>query len=209
MREGQEFSNKTHCANMSSASSLSQGRTALLTVGSTQFDNLVTSALNPLSLEALYTRGITRFIVQYGTGDIRYILRLVALQPEDGFPSPSTTSDGAAEVITIKTSQGVQVEMYAFMDDIEERMMDADLVLSHAGVLFFAISVIAKLIVLLAAGAGSILAALRGPALRPSTEAQQQKQLIIVPNDSLMDSHQSELAIEIAKNDWASVATPE
>lgn len=101
---------------------------ALLTVGSTHFDDLVKAALEPTALEALSQQGITRFIVQYGQGDIRQILRYVALEPEEGFP---VVSGGITA--TIKTSQGVIVEMYPFMDDIEERMTKADIVISHAG----------------------------------------------------------------------------
>lgn len=55
-------------------------------------------------------------------------------------------------------------------------------------------------------GAGSILAALRGPALLPSTHP---PRLIIVPNDSLMDNHQEELARAIADSRWAIVSRPE
>ncbi|KAK9898080.1 glycosyltransferase family 1 protein [Cystobasidium minutum MCA 4210] len=158
---------------------------ALLTVGSTHFDELVKAALEPTTLEAMFKRGITRFVVQYGQGDIRQILRNVALEPVEGFP---VVSGGVSA--TVKTSEGVEVQMYAFMDDIEDRMANASLVISHAG-------------------AGSILAALRGPALSSTAAKQQQKkQLVIVPNDSLMDSHQSELAEEMAKHGWAAIASP-
>lgn len=101
---------------------------ALLTVGSTQFDDLVKAALEPTAVEALSQQGVTRFVVQYGQGDIRQILRYVALEPEEGFP---VVSGGVTA--TIRTSQGVTVEMYPFMDDIEERMMKAEIVISHAG----------------------------------------------------------------------------
>ena len=56
-------------------------------------------------------------------------------------------------------------------------------------------------------GAGSILAALRGPALSPRT-SDTVTQLVIVPNDTLMDAHQTELAEEMVSKGWAIAATP-
>lgn len=106
----------------------SSAKTALLTVGSTQFDDLVKAALEPASLQALRNHGITRFIVQYGEGNIRQILRYVALDPEGGFP---TVSGGVS--CTINTGEDVHVEMYPFLDDIDQRMSSADIVISHAG----------------------------------------------------------------------------
>ena len=55
-------------------------------------------------------------------------------------------------------------------------------------------------------GAGSILTALRGDALATSAEDQRPLPLIIVPNATLMDDHQSELADELGKRQWAVVA---
>lgn len=107
---------------------MSEGRLALLTVGSTQYDELVKAALEPASLQALAQQGIKQFIVQYGQGNIRQILRYEALEPEGGFP---VTSGGVS--CTIQTGQGVTVEMHAFLDDIDERMGRADVVVSHAG----------------------------------------------------------------------------
>lgn len=103
-------------------------RSALLTVGSTHFDELVKAALEPAALGALRDRGITSFVVQYGAGNIRQILRYVALEPEEGFP---TASGGIA--CTIRTGEAVRVEMHPFLDDIDNRMGLSDLVISHAG----------------------------------------------------------------------------
>lgn len=111
-------------------SEVDQTKTALLTVGSTHFDDLVKAALEPVALEALRQRGVSRFIVQYGEGNIRQILRYVALEPEGGFP---TVSGGVS--CTIKTGEAVIVEMYPFLEDIDGRMGQADLVICHAGVL--------------------------------------------------------------------------
>jgi len=101
---------------------------ALLTVGSTHFDELVKAALDPAALAALRDQGITSLVVQYGAGNIRQILRYVALDPEEGFP---TVSGGVT--CTIKTGEAVNVEMHPFLDDIDERMGLSDLVISHAG----------------------------------------------------------------------------
>lgn len=81
-------------------------KTVLLTVGSTQFAPLVKAALQEQALTALADAGYTHFIVQYGKQDR---------------PSLHGRSD-------------VQVELHAFLGDIEERMQQVDLVLSHAGV---------------------------------------------------------------------------
>lgn len=102
-------------------------KSALLTVGSTQFDDLVKAALEPAALQALRQLGVTRFIVQYGEGNIRQILRYVALDPEEGFPAT------AGATCRVKTSDGIDVEMYSFLSDIDERMRSVDLVISHAG----------------------------------------------------------------------------
>lgn len=83
-------------------------QSALLTVGSTQFDELVQAGLSSDCLRALAGKHITRFIVQYGRGK-----------------DPSAL---------FQPVPGVQVELHAFMNDIEERMKDVDLVISHAGV---------------------------------------------------------------------------
>ena len=167
------------------------GRAALLTVGSTQFAALVEAALRAETLAVLRDAGYTRFVVQYGKQDR---------------PRLSTSHEGPK----------IQVELHAFLSDIEEKMQTVDLVLSHAGVSHctarlcrsnpcsFACALC--IFVCFLPGAGSILAALRGPALNPAAKP---KQLVIVPNDALMDAHQSELAEEMEKQGWAHVASPE
>jgi len=142
--------------------SMESGKTALLTVGSTEFTSLVSSALSKQVLQALVDKGYTRFIVQYGKSKL---------------PSFKKGENGSL----------VDVEMHDFMKDIEERMREVELVICHAG-------------------AGSILAALRGPALNPLAPSAK-KVLIIVPNDTLMDSHQSDLADELGRKGWARVAS--
>lgn len=105
-----------------------RGRSALLTVGSTQFDDLVKAALQPDTLEALAKQGINKFIVQFGAGNIEHILRFVALQADDALPH-----SGQDLPAHVQTGEGVAVELHAFMSNIEERMVNVDLVISHAG----------------------------------------------------------------------------
>lgn len=81
-------------------------KTALLTVGSTQFAPFVMAALQEDTLKALAEQGYTRFIVQYGKQER-------PMQPP---------------------VRSIQVELHAFMADIEEKMQQVDLILSHAGV---------------------------------------------------------------------------
>lgn len=87
----------------------SGGKLALLTVGSTEFEQLVDAALGQDTISALESKGYTRFIVQYGR-------------------------QAKPQLVGQSSLASVEVELHAFMDDIEERMKDADLVLSHAGV---------------------------------------------------------------------------
>lgn len=154
------------------------GKLALLTVGSTEFRPLVDAALSQPVLDALRAYGCTRFIVQYGKQE----------RPSVGNASATGSASSSSQL-----QLQLQVELHAFMGDIEEKMVEADLVLCHAG-------------------AGSILAALRGPALSPlplpSSVNEKQRHLVIVPNDTLMDAHQSELAEEMHRHGWAVVATP-
>jgi beta-1,4-N-acetylglucosaminyltransferase len=75
-----------------------------------------------------------------------------------------------------------------FVPDIEARTAKASLVICHAGP--FVHSLIEALPKMDSAGAGSVLAALCDG---PTT-----KQIIVVPNTSLMDNHQLELAQELS-----------
>ncbi|BGO92064.1 hypothetical protein NBRC10512_000795 [Rhodotorula toruloides] len=89
---------------------------------------------------------------------------------------------------TRTTQQGLQVEVVRFLGDLEERAGRTDLVVSHAG-------------------AGSILSFLRplDSSLPSSQPNATRRQLVLVPNSTLMDSHQSDLADEMEKKGWAVV----
>lgn len=111
-------------------------------------------------LAALETIGIKTFILQHGS------YRPTDLQQR------------------VKASS-LSIDAFAYADDLDARMRQADLVISHAG-------------------AGSILTALRGTPF--ATEPQAALPLIIVPNASLMDDHQSELAQELSASGLAVLA---
>ncbi|BGP32747.1 N-acetylglucosaminyldiphosphodolichol N-acetylglucosaminyltransferase catalytic subunit alg13 [Rhodotorula toruloides] len=89
---------------------------------------------------------------------------------------------------TRTTEQGLRVEVVRFLGDLEERVGRADLVVSHAG-------------------AGSILSFLRplNSSSPPSAPEPTRRQIVLVPNSTLMDSHQSDLADEMEKKGWAVV----
>ena len=113
-------------------------------------------------LTALETRDISTFIVQHGSY------------------RPAALDDGKG------SSRALNIDAFAYADDLDARMRKVDLVISHAG-------------------SGSILNALRGS---PFIDALQHAlPLVIVPNASLMDDHQSELAKELDASGLAVVAS--
>ncbi|GAA5945321.1 hypothetical protein JCM1841_000810 [Sporobolomyces salmonicolor] len=142
-------------------------RTAILTVGSTRFDPLVASFLQPAILSALASHGVNRILAQVGNSALPTGWELGTVQRD-----------------------GVKCEVVRFLQDLEERMGRAEVVVSHAG-------------------AGSILAFLRplstSSASSDHTPPANDRQLILVPNSTLMDLHQSDLADEMEKKGWAIV----
>lgn len=92
-------------------------KTALLTVGSTEFTGLVQAALSQSTLEALRKRGFRRFIVQYGKSQL----------------PGSQSVDATAAQLKKSWAGKLDVELHGFMGDIEERMRGAELVVCHAG----------------------------------------------------------------------------
>ncbi|GAA5881157.1 hypothetical protein JCM8547_005263 [Rhodosporidiobolus lusitaniae] len=146
-------------------------KTALLTVGSTAFTPLVHSFLQPSVLIALAFLGVDDVYAQVGTSTL-----------------PFEWKEG------VQSAHGLRVEVVRFSSDIEERVGEVQLVISHAG-------------------AGSILSFLRpstssgSPSTLQSTSSapSASRRLILVPNSTLMDSHQSDLADEMSKKGWAIV----
>lgn len=142
---------------------LVMSRTALLTVGTTEFSALVSAFLAPATLAALSTHAVESALVQVGNSQL-----------PSGFALGTTTV------------QGLTLELVQFVPDIDLRIARAAVVVSHAG-------------------AGSVLSVLR-PVLLDGAAA---PALVVVPNSSLMDSHQQDLADELRTNGWATVATVE
>ncbi|KAJ9112362.1 hypothetical protein QFC19_000782 [Naganishia cerealis] len=86
---------------------------------------------------------------------------------------------GSLPLTELSTGGDLQTEAFRFSDEIDELIRKSDLVVSHAG-------------------SGSILTALRAG-----------KKLIVVPNTSLMDNHQAELALALEQDNYLYVSTPE
>ncbi|KAM0754577.1 hypothetical protein T439DRAFT_116918 [Meredithblackwellia eburnea MCA 4105] len=85
-------------------------------------------------------------------------------------------------------------QLVKFLPDLELKVSQADIVISHAG-------------------AGSILSFLRPPSsntilsdTKTSTAKWRKRTLILVPNSTLMDSHQQDLADEMKRKGWATVS---
>ncbi|GAA5880581.1 hypothetical protein JCM16303_005439 [Sporobolomyces ruberrimus] len=139
-------------------------KTALLTVGSTEFPSLVSAFLSVSFISKLASSlGITTVYAQIGRSTLPH-----------GFS------------IGLQNVDGVQVEVTQFADDLEGRVGQSDLVISHAG-------------------AGSILSFLRPFPTSSDSQKPTQRRLILVPNDTLMDSHQSDLADKMETKGWATV----
>ncbi|ORY60409.1 hypothetical protein BCR35DRAFT_198537 [Leucosporidium creatinivorum] len=133
---------------------------AILTVGSTRFDSLVTSFLSPTALAILSSLGIKTALAQIGASEL-----------------PTGWTEGVNAI-----PHGVRVEIIRFASDLEDRVGQAELVVSHAG-------------------AGSILSFIR-PTIPSSAP---QRRLVLVPNSTLMDSHQADLADEFGSKGWGTV----
>jgi len=167
-------------------------KTCLLTVGSTQFPSLVSAFLSPRLISQLASSlNITTIYAQIGH---------------------STLPEGFS--IGEQTVGGVQVEVTRFANDLERRVGESDLVISHAGMFRRVVS--GRLVIdsgcrlargTTMLGAGSILSFLRPLSSSPSSSqtTSKQRRLILVPNDTLMDSHQSDLADEMGKKGWATI----
>jgi len=86
---------------------------ALVTVGSTGFDDLIGSVMRPEILSALYELGYDHLTVQYGSSDEIYRANL-------------------AQIVTTPSRTPV-IEGYNYKSDIKNDMKASDLIISHAG----------------------------------------------------------------------------
>jgi beta-1,4-N-acetylglucosaminyltransferase len=105
-RKGICFHTGPACAwHLVMASSSSASKTAFATVGTTQFETMVTTLLSDEVLRVLAAQGFKRLLIQLGRG------------PE----------------ITIPAAAPLEVEWYRFKPSLEEDMRTASLIISHAG----------------------------------------------------------------------------
>ncbi|KAI1280658.1 UDP-N-acetylglucosamine transferase subunit ALG13 -like protein [Halotydeus destructor] len=118
-------------------------RNVFVTVGTTRFDKLVTQVCSDEMHQALKKIGCERLIIQAGASPL----------PQDCHGD----------------RVGLSVETFDYKNSIEKEIVEADLVIAHAG-------------------AGTTLEVLR-----------KNKMLIVVINDSLMNNHQLELASTMKK----------
>lgn len=119
---------------------MKQFEKCFITVGTTKFDNLCEYILTSTILTVLKKLGCKEITFQIGNSD---------------------TEPGKF------VKDGVKLNLFRFKDSIQEEIMEADLIISHAG-------------------AGSCLEAL-----------EQNKPLLVVVNEDLMDNHQLELAEQL------------
>lgn len=96
----------------STATSEKHGKNIFVTVGTTRFDKLVSSATSKIALEWMESQGFSSLTIQYGRG----------AKPEI-----------REELRSSSSSSSLKIETYDFRPSLIEDMKKADLVLSHAG----------------------------------------------------------------------------
>lgn len=147
-----------------------------VTVGSTKFDALVQTVLDPLVLATLKRKGYNHVVIQCGT---------------------SSTSEFNEETLdnglNIQREQ-VTINIWRFKPSLKDEFQNANLVISHAGTKPLRDPSQYRLIG--SKGSGTILEVLRLG-----------KPLITVPNTTLMDNHQEELAQALDKQGYLRAST--
>ena len=166
-------------------------RTLLVTVGSTLFTSLTDKVLSPPVLSILSSLGITALIVQYGAAALPDLTDIAPLELD---------STGTGECVwTGHGEKQFHIRVMRYAEGYNQLVASADAVISHAGQLCYATSSSSRAD---AAGAGSILTVLRVPGAEP-------KPLLVVPNSSLMDNHQAELADAMEQGGYLTTSTVE
>ncbi len=159
-------------------------KTIFVTVGTTQFDDLVNVVSSREFLETVQASfGTERVICQFGTGkepQATVIETKVSnafassLEKQISVNSASTRlKGGKVPVSKPPSSIGVKtcsLSVFRFLPSISEQIQEADLVIGHCG-------------------AGTVIETLRAG-----------KKLIVVPNRTLMNDHQTELADALAQH---------
>ena len=151
----------------------------LVTVGSTRFDALVEAALSQPVLNALTQKGYSDVVIQCGNSQV-----------DDAF-SPTERERNVRRY-------GVNIDVWKFKPSLDEEYDAADLVIGHAGLRFpyYLLSLAAVDLRICSPGSGTILDVLR-----------RGKPLIIVPNPTLLDNHQEDMAHAMGKMGHAKVST--
>jgi beta-1,4-N-acetylglucosaminyltransferase len=132
-------------------------KTVFVTVGSTKFENLINRVLEADILNLLKAHSYNKVILQVGNGHHKYDDLFNFSQANLNFKS------GVEEVATF-LKDNVEILAYRYKKSIGDDILNADLIISHAG-------------------AGSVMESLEA-----------NKKLIVVINEMLMDNHQLELA---------------
>jgi beta-1,4-N-acetylglucosaminyltransferase len=86
---------------------------ALVTVGSTGFDDLISSVTNPTILSTLGELGYDHLTVQYGSSEAIY-------------------NDNLAQISSMSSRTPV-IQGFSYKPDIRNDMIASDLIISHAG----------------------------------------------------------------------------
>ncbi|KAH8117375.1 glycosyl transferase [Phellopilus nigrolimitatus] len=133
---------------------------ALVTVGSTQFDDLVEVALSQPVLKSLFNKGFARLVVQCGK-----------------YAATSALGDANEGQWRLKR-EGIEIEVWTYKPSLKDEYDAAQMVISHAG-------------------SGTILDVLRLG-----------KPLIVMPNPTLLDNHQMDLASELDRLGYLRASTP-
>ena len=134
-----------------------KAKTLFVTVGSTKFENLINTVLNRDTLKLLAAYSFKRIILQVGNG----------VHVDDtlfDFKQENSNFKGGPEEIVKCRKENVDIIAYRYKKSIREDVLNADLIISHAG-------------------SGSVMESLEA-----------NKKLIVVVNETLMDNHQLELA---------------
>ncbi|OCF40641.1 hypothetical protein I317_05573 [Kwoniella heveanensis CBS 569] len=170
-------------------------KTLLVTVGSTLFPSLTDIILSAPILEVIASSGTTKLAVQYGRADLPSASRF---REGGGFEVDlDLTGKGASTFVTMggpsesfneddRRRRELKVEVFRFTDDFEGLIRSSDYVISHAG-------------------SGSILTTLRTVNRTTGNPIP----LLVVPNESLMDNHQAELADKMGEEGYLFVSRVE
>jgi Uncharacterized conserved protein len=148
-----------------------------LTVGSTRFDSLVQTVLSETVLSSLRLKGYTDLIVQCGKSNF-------------------DLENSVRLMDTLRLQKaGVAIEIWQYRPSLQLVYEKVDLVISHAGIMPDPLNAVSKTHGR-RIGSGTILDVLRLGI-----------PLIVVPNPTLLDNHQEELASMLAKQGHLEAST--